>query len=146
MSRGAWILTSALLLLALGPVGLTAQEEGASEMNSVHDGVYSEEQAERGESTYESVCSYCHATSQFSGSSFIRAWSGASLAQFFGLISGTMPYDAPGSLSQQEYADVIAYILSLNDLPAGSQDLPANMQALRDIEIQAAAESGEAGS
>ena len=146
MSRGAWILTSALFVLAASGPGLEAQEGESAQMSSVHDGVYSEEQAERGEDTYDAVCAYCHTTSQFTGASFLRAWSGASLSQFFGLVMGTMPYDAPGSLSQQEYADVVAYILSLNDLPTGEQELPGDMGELREIEIRPASDSGEAGS
>lgn len=144
MNNGARILASLALLAALVTPGLSAQDGGSDGAKSVLGGVYTEEQAERGEETFQNVCSYCHAESQFSGSSFVSSWSGASVGQFYGLVSATMPYDGPGSLSQQQYTDVVAYILSINDFPAGESELPANPDALDDIAIESA-ESSEDG-
>lgn len=146
MNRGARILSSAVLLLALGSTGIAAQDTGSGGPDSVLQGVYTAEQAERGETTYQNVCSYCHSASQFSGSSFLQSWSGAPIGQFFGLISATMPYDGPGSLSRQQYTDVIAYILSLNDFPTGDTELPPDPDALDQIRIERPSESSEAGS
>ncbi len=47
----------------------------------------------------------------------------------------TMPEDDPGSLSAQEYADVLAYILQLNDLPAGGVELPADPVLLEAVSL-----------
>jgi S-disulfanyl-L-cysteine oxidoreductase SoxD len=41
-----------------------------------------------------------------------------------------MPQDRPGSLSAEEYADVVAYILRLNGRPAGERELPADAALL----------------
>lgn len=146
MNEGTRILITAVLLLALGPGALAAQEGQSGDPSSVLEGVYTEEQAERGEATYQNVCSYCHSTSEFSGSSFLQSWSGAPIGQFYGLISATMPYDGPGSLSRQQYTDVIAYILSLNDFPTGETELPANPDALDGIRIERPSEESDAGS
>lgn len=124
-----------ILVLLLAPVGLGAQDAG-----SVLDGVYTAEQADRGGTTFDRVCSYCHSTGEFSGSTFLRAWGGAAVGQFYRLVSTTMPYDGPGSLSRQQYTDVIAYILSLNDFPTGDGELPADPDILDEIRIEEPAE------
>ena len=42
----------------------------------------------------------------------------------------TMPDDNPGGLPAQTYADIVAYMLELNDFPAGDSELPTSMDAL----------------
>ena len=42
------------------------------------------------------------------------------------LVQITMPQDNPGGLSEQDYQDVMAYMLSANDFPAGEADLTAD--------------------
>jgi alcohol dehydrogenase (cytochrome c) len=54
---------------------------------------------------------------------------------FFDQIKMTMPADAPESLKPQEYADVIAYLFSVNKFPAGEKELPADQTALDNIKI-----------
>lgn len=66
----------------------------------------------------------------------MRAWEGAAVGQFYSLVSATMPYDGPGTLPPQQYADVVAYILSLNDFPAGDTELPPDPAVLDEIQIQ----------
>lgn len=41
-----------------------------------------------------------------------------------------MPDDNPGGLPEQTYADIVAYLLSLNDFPAGDSELPTSLEAL----------------
>lgn len=101
---------------------------------------FTAEQADRGEDTFENVCAYCHSESEFSGSRFMSSWGGAPVGQFFQLLRATMPYDAPGSLTQQQYTDVVAYILSLNDFPEGDTELPADPAALDDITMEVPSE------
>ena len=48
-----------------------------------------------------------------------------------------MPENAPGTLRQDEVTAVIAYILKVNDMPAGKQALPADQDALAPITLQA---------
>jgi hypothetical protein len=62
-------------------------------------------------------------------------WDGRSVAELFESLEGTMPYDEPGRLTPQEYADVIAYIFSLGDLPAGDVPLPSDAEELAQIQV-----------
>ena len=103
--------------------------------DSVLDGVFTAEQASRGEATFKRVCSACHDTGEFSGGRFRLTWVGQTTGDLFDAISTLMPEGDPGSLSPAEYAAVVAYLLSVNGYPAGEAPLPANVSALRDMEI-----------
>lgn len=137
MDRSNWIprFVTATLALTLFVPGLSAQEADTAEAQTPK-GFYTEAQADRGEEAFAESCGYCHSPSEFSGSSFMQNWSGAPVGQLYGLISSTMPMDAPGMLPMQEYTDIIAYILQMNDLPADATELPADRQALSEIVIE----------
>ena len=47
-----------------------------------------------------------------------------------------MPQGNPGSLSTDEYVDILAYFLSMNEYPAGANELPADPSALRSIRVE----------
>ena len=49
-----------------------------------------------------------------------------------------MPEDGPGRLTDEEYTDVVAYLLDANDYPAGEMELPADKTTLDTIMIVAA--------
>ena len=100
-------------------------------------GPYTAAQAARGEETFEEACSSCHTPSEFSGAGFIRSWSGSPISQLVGLIAQTMPGDDPGSLGRQQYVEVVAYVLALNDIPAGATELPTDAAALARLRIEA---------
>ena len=102
---------------------------------TVNDGVYSSGQASRGQALFTSICTMCHDTERFTGAEFVSAWSGKPLAELFKAVQ-TMPEDNPGSLSGQQYGDVIAYFLSLNKFPAGAEELKGEAEALATIEMQ----------
>ena len=55
---------------------------------------------------------------------FLREWDGRSLATLFTYTRQTMPEDNPGSMTDQEFVDVIAYMLSFGGMPAGDDELP----------------------
>ncbi len=79
----------------------------------------------------------CHSPrDEFSGSAFLGRWSGKSVHDLFDMLRKTMPQETPGSLSRQQYADVVAYILKLNGMPAGTAELKGDDAALRQIVIQ----------
>src|SRR5690606_975845 len=100
------------------------------------DGVFTASQADRGEQVFQNVCSGCHSTSEWTDPAFLQMWSGVPLRDFCTQIHDTMPMDAPGSLSDQEYTDVIAYMFELNNLPVGSSELPTDEAGQRAISIQ----------
>lgn len=99
-------------------------------------GVYSEDQAKRGQSIYSKNCVECHSASAYTGSAFRRVWGSRPAFELWEQIRTTMPEDNPGKLSPQEYSDIVAYLLKLNKLPAGPAELPAEPEKLQQIMIR----------
>jgi len=93
---------------------------------TVWDGVYTSDQATRGEAAFDRDCRSCHKAS-FQGPRFIDRWREDKLSSLFNFMRTKMPLDSPGSASQGEYLDIVAYILSLNSFPAGAQELTASV-------------------
>jgi quinoprotein glucose dehydrogenase len=117
----------------------------AQASRSVWSGVYAEEQAERGRSTYlAQSCVQCHddtlGGNEFGpalvGDEFVSRWSGNPVANLFALIHETMPANNPGRLSTRQAADLLAYLLKTNGFPAGGRDLEADAAALKIIIIE----------
>ncbi|HEV3216217.1 MAG TPA: cytochrome c [Vicinamibacterales bacterium] len=112
--------------------------------SGIWSGVYTEAQAKRGEATGNQRCSACHGSDFMGGEAgpalvgleFLGNWNQQTLGDFFDRIHSTMPADAPGSLSSQDTADVIARVLQLNKFPAGQKELPTDMNALGQIKIE----------
>ncbi|MGH7506416.1 MAG: c-type cytochrome, partial [Longimicrobiales bacterium] len=130
-------LAAMLVLVAAAPLG--AQEKGAGDrVVSVLDGVYTAAQAKSGRSAFRENCSGCHASSQFAGPTFQRSWSGRALYDLFEMIRTRMPDSNPGSLSRKTYAEIIAYLFSLNGYPAGSAELPSQADPQKRIRIEMA--------
>jgi S-disulfanyl-L-cysteine oxidoreductase SoxD len=134
-----------LLVSVIAPAGGLAgsaasdagAQGGASRTISVREGVYSAAQAERGAKLYKTRCETCHAASQFSGFVFMQSWSGQTAHALFNLIRTSMPPENPGSLRRQEYADRLAYLFKINNLPAGRTELKGTDEALRQVLIEA---------
>ena len=103
---------------------------------TTNSGVYTAAQAERGKKLFDEKCSGCHEPSRFSGDSFHEAWDGKPLKEIWDIASGTMPEDNPGSLKQQEYGDILAYFLSLNEFKTGDTELQGNAAAMAAIKIE----------
>jgi mono/diheme cytochrome c family protein len=148
--RGAWrrtarrfarpfVVTAALV--AIAAIGSVAARAAAQANTS--GGVYSDAQSTRGQSVSEKSCESCHGA-KLSGSDigptlvgdyFTSNWVDRSVGDLYEKIHGTMPADAPGTLSPAQAADVIAYIFKLNKFPAGSNDLAGETSALNGIKI-----------
>ena len=62
-------------------------------------------------------------------------WEGRTLGEFFEKIRSDMPTDRPGQLTQQNYLDVLAYILLKNAFPSRTEALSANLNILNEITI-----------
>jgi mono/diheme cytochrome c family protein len=118
-------------LLVLTIAGAAAQEK-----KSVKAGVYTAAQADRGQSLFRSKCASCHAPNRFTDDLFYTSFAGKPLWEMFDVISDSMPEDNPGSLKKEEYADVIAYLLKLNNFPTGETDLPTDKEALSLIQME----------
>jgi S-disulfanyl-L-cysteine oxidoreductase SoxD len=123
------------LLLAMG--GCAAGGGAASQGPSHGSGVgvatpprtvawYTDAQADRGQRVFDTVCATCHATREFTGRMFELTWKAEPVANLFQHIRAAMPQDDPGSLSAEEYASVVAYLLRLNGVAPGAEELPAD--------------------
>ena len=71
------------------------------------------------------------------GGEFISNWNGLTVGDLFDRIRQTMPADRPGSLNREKDADIVAHILSMNQFPAGAQELERQTEALKQIRIEA---------
>lgn len=102
---------------------------------STQSGVYTAEQAARGQDTYATLCTGCHTAATHTGAAF-QHWDGHSLSELFGYVSTNMPKNEPGSLAPEQYADLLAYILKLNQMPVGKTELPTDTTVLGAIRIE----------
>ena len=110
----------------------------AQEAKSQWDGVYTPEQATRGETIYREQCSSCHGSDLFGSEMapgladdyFAANWNDLTLGDLFERIRISMPEDDPGSLSRQQNADVLAFILFKGKYPPGETELPAATELL----------------
>jgi mono/diheme cytochrome c family protein len=99
--------------------------------HSVKDGVYSQRQARNGSTAYTENCSACHGDALqgvgtapgLTGTNFQFVWSGTSLQTLFESIKRTMPINAPGSLSDETYINIVAYLLEHSGYPSGEENL-----------------------
>jgi hypothetical protein len=100
-------------------------------------GVFAASQAESGQDTYGSTClGGCHSLSSHRGIAFRHRWEGHSVFELFQLINDKMPDDDPGSLSTDQSLQLVAYLLKLNGMPAGSDKLSSDATALKKIKIE----------
>lgn len=98
-------------------------------------GVYGREQAVRGQDVFLGLCKNCHTPESHTSEAFVTKWNGKQLSDLLQYIRDQMPKNEPGSLSAEEYADVLAYVLRLNRMPAGDADLSADVNESKSIRI-----------
>ena len=117
---------------------------------SVWSGVYTAAQNQRGQEFHADVCAMCHGprlngagqsemppSPAIAGATFLRKWSGQSVAALFVIVRHTMPPDSPGTLTDQQSIDAIAHMLAVSGMPAGNRELPPDPGALAGIVIEA---------
>jgi quinoprotein glucose dehydrogenase len=103
----------------------------AAQTRTAWDGAFTATQADRGRAAYRESCARCHgpdlaggeSTPPLAGSAFLAAWNGKSALDLMERTRRTMPTDNPGGLGSQQYADITAYVLSVNRFRAGAVDL-----------------------
>lgn len=112
---------------------------------SVWEGVYTAEQARRGEAIYARECASCHGAKlkggeapPLAGAGFLSVWYGYSAGDLVERIRQTMPPAGAGKMSGPEYVAILAHILSSNEMPVGAADLEGAAAALKRIRIEAA--------
>jgi mono/diheme cytochrome c family protein len=130
-------------LAALSGAGLAlAQEAG----RSAAAGAYTDAQVERGAQAYSAQCAICHGADMrgspgapaLSGPEFMFGWNSRTAGELLDYVRKNMPPGQAGSLSDQDYADVVAGILKANGFPAGPAELPAEVDAARSISLSKA--------
>jgi mono/diheme cytochrome c family protein len=107
--------------------------------------VYSEAQAVRGEELYQQYCSICHGARRqgnpaapLTGEAFRGRWEDGkhTLDDLYYIVRSLMPNNAPDSLSKAQYADVVAYVLKINNYPAGEAELVPKPAAMKAVILQ----------
>jgi S-disulfanyl-L-cysteine oxidoreductase SoxD len=136
--RSAEVCFAALVAVAAASQSAWGQSAGPNATRSTSAGVYTDEQASRGRDMYAMQCKSCHTPASHTGVVFANSWDRRPLSDLYQFIVTRMPKNEPGSLQPDEYADVLAYLLKLNELPSGSEPLPADSVALKKIRIEVA--------
>lgn len=129
------ILSTAIALITLAGSAVHGRQT-AETTRSTMGGVYTADQAARGEQTYMTICVSCHPPATYTGETFRTSWGSRPLSELFTAITEKMPKNDPGSLTADEYAEVVAYLLQMNGIPAGKADLPGDVEALKTIRVE----------
>lgn len=131
------------LTLAVAALLVAAGAGEAQDRTTVWDGVYTAEQAERGEAVYKSHCLSCHLAdfsgteeaSALAGEPFMESWREDTVGNLYTRVRNLMPFDEPASLSDDAYLDSVAYLLQVNGFPAGAAEL--TVAGAADVRIEA---------
>lgn len=135
--RKTWL---GLGLLAAMAVASPALAQDAAK--TIQDGVYTADQATRGEELVGNSCALCHGNTLRGSpagpsvmSGFFDKWGNKPLSELYTYISTEMPLDNPGGLTPEEYADITARVLALAGAPEGTEELPPDAAALAAIQV-----------
>lgn len=117
----------------------------AQSTRSVWDGVYTPQQARRGQEIYTKECARCHGADltggesapPLAGAEFLSNWTGLTVGDLFERTRRSMPQSDPGKLTRAQNADVLAYMLSANRFPEGKAELDKETEVLKQIRIDA---------
>ena len=112
---------------------------------SANEGVYTADQAKRGEAIYKEQCATCHGDNlegsgpmpPLAGKDFLTNWTGKSVGDLFEKTHTTMPATAPGTLTPAQAADITAHMLAVSTYPAGTTELDSKVEVLKEISIEA---------
>lgn len=114
---------------------LLAWAAASADSRTVNDAVYSKAQAKVGEKLYADHCILCHDKKYFRP--VLKRWEGQPLTILFTVMSTSMPESNPGFLTEKEYVDILAYILSLSRYAPGDTELDYRNSALNEITVAA---------
>jgi mono/diheme cytochrome c family protein len=124
-----------LISAAVLAFGATSRTPRAVDERSTADGVYTRGQADAGRDVWALACQSCHAPTQHSGPTFKANWYGRSLGELMRYLRNEMPQNEPGTLSDDEYLTLIAYLMRVNRMPPGQAPLAADSLLLHRIRI-----------
>jgi mono/diheme cytochrome c family protein len=117
----------------------------AQAARSVNEGVYTAEQATRGEALYKETCAACHGDNlegsgpmpPLSGKDFLANWQGKTVGDLYEKTTTSMPATAPGTLTPEQASDILAYMFSVGKYPAGTVALASKIEPLLEIKLDA---------
>lgn len=128
--RSLPLILAVAVAVALGAGGTAVAAQAAPATTSETALTYTEAQASRGGQWYAAACESCHPTRDMSSPDFKARWSGMRALDLYAIISTQMPQNEPGSLTRRTYADIVAYLMQLNGVPAGTSLLTADSTVL----------------
>lgn len=114
----------------------------ASAGPSTLNGVYTKDQATRGRYVYLGSCKNCHSVETHTGKVFADRWTGKPLSELYSFVLERMPKNDPGSMAPEDVADVVAYLLQLNAMPVGKEELYPEADSLKKYRIELVHRSG----
>ena len=140
-------LSQATLILALVAILATTAARLAPAQPAAPQAApsFTAEQVERGRAIYGRNCTDCHGTTLdngefggpvLKGGFFRQKWAPLGVGALFSYTKGLMPPDRPGGLTDQNYADLTAYILSHNGYQPGDKELPPDPAAMQNMGIK----------
>ena len=124
----------------MAQVEATTERVIAAEPDDVFDAL-ADYSGTRGKVLSEAQCAFCHG-SDLRGQgfapgliedAFTSRWQDGNLGDLFAIVKATMPQDKPTSLTDDEYAAIVAFLLQANRYPAGQQDLRPDPAALKEV-------------
>jgi mono/diheme cytochrome c family protein len=134
------------MVLSIALCGLPFADAQQAGERTTLSGVFTAEQAKNGERIFQSRCAACHGSDlhatdpevpDLTDDGFKYGWVSKTVANRFRNIRTAMPAGAPGSLDDETYIDIVAYILQFNGMPAGNQKLMPDLDSLEKIVITA---------
>jgi mono/diheme cytochrome c family protein len=137
LPQAAITLAAAVVLATAAAPTARSQPAGAP--------TFTAEQVDRGRAIYGRNCTDCHGTTLdngefggpvLKGGFFRQKWGPLGVGALFSFTKGLMPPDRPGGLTDQSYADLIAYILSNNGYTPGDKELPTDANAMQNMGIK----------
>ena len=141
-----WLTVGAALVVAVQVTTILA--EPAAAQVSVWSGIYTQTQNKRGEELYSGACAQCHGlrlngagqpdqppSPAIARATFLRKWEGKTVAELFTYVREVMPTDRPGTITDQQAINFIAYMFAVSDIPAGDKELPPDRKVLEGIVI-----------
>ncbi len=118
-----WVLSCATATMGLA-IAISAAQQQPS-------GPFTAEQARAGQAIYGSTCAMCHLGDlrgtfealPLAGANFMNTWRNRTTKDLFDKIRSSMPLSNPGSLSEADTANLVAFLLQSNGAKPGDQPL-----------------------
>lgn len=148
MPGTAFLIRPLLMAAGLACFAAIVCAQSAGSTQTVWSGVYTKAQAAHGKELYSKNCASCHGDNlegkvisdsssppSLKGERFVMNWVDTTVQDLHTRLRTTMPPAMPGSLKNEEYTDILAFLLEQNAYPAGNEQLPSDPERLKNIAI-----------